>query len=275
MRPGLCPRLPGRGASTQHERDDRRTGMKRLRKGLVVAAVALVMGSLAAGCGGSGPVGAAIKPASSRLPPSRTAIPSRSASIAPPAPTAEAPATSQAPEDPAAASPAAAGGSGSSLLWLWIVLAAVVVIGLIVWIARASGRRSAAAAGWHSRVINTYAKGQALADALGMAEARGAPAAGEAAAGWAGLQARADDLTQELYSLRESAPSEEDRELVADALASLQALRSAMAEKQAAGGAGGAGGARSPEAAQVHSRLMSFEASLRALRAPEEQLPRI
>ena len=124
-------------------------------------------------------------------------------------------------------------------------------------------------------MINTYAKGQALADALGMAEARGAPAAGEAAAGWAGLQARADDLTQELYSLRESAPREEDRDLVADALASLQALRSAMAEKQAAGGAGGAGGARSPEAAQVHSRLMSFEASLRALRAPEEQLPRI
>ena len=180
--------------------------MKRLRKGLAVAAVALVMGSLAAGCGGSGPVGGAIKTAISSLSPSRTAIPSRSASIAPPAPTAEAPATSQAPEDPAAASPAAAGGSGSSLLWLWIVLAAVVVIGLIVWIARASGRRSAAAAGWHSRVINTYAKGQALADALRIAEAGGAPAAGEAAAGWAGLQARADDLTQELYSLRESAP---------------------------------------------------------------------
>ena len=97
------------------------------------------------------------------------------------------------------------------------------------------------------------------------------PAAGEAAASWAGLQARADDLTQELYSLRESAPREEDRDLVADALASLQALRSAMAEEQAAGRAGGAG---SPEAAQVHSRLMSFEASLRALRAPEEQLPR-
>jgi len=121
-------------------------------------------------------------------------------------------------------------------------------------------------------VINTYAKGQALAKALRMAEARRAPAAGEAAAGWAGLQARADDLTQELYSLREGAPREEDRELVADMLASLQALRSAMAEEQAAGAAGGA---RGPEAAQVHSRLMSFEASLRALRAPEKQLPRI
>ena len=246
--------------------------MNRLRTGLAVAAMALVMGSLAAGCGGSGPVSGAIKTAISSLTPSRTAIPSRSASIAPPAPTAEAPATSQAPQTPAAASPAAAAASGSSLLWLWILLAAVVVIGLIVWIARASGRRSATAAGWHSRVISTYAKGQALADALRIAEARGAPAAGEAAARWAGLQARADDLTQELYSLRESAPREEDRDLVADALASLQALRSAMAEEQAAGGAGGAG---SPEAAQVHSRLMSFEASLRALRAPEEQLPRI
>jgi hypothetical protein len=246
--------------------------MKRLRQGLAVAAVALVMGPLAAGCGGSGPVSGAIKTAISSLAPSRSAIPSRSAGIAPPTPTAEAPATGQAPGNPAAASPAAAAGSGSSLLWLWIVLAAVVVIGLIVWVARASGRRSAAAAGWHSRVINTYAKGQALADALRIAEARGAPAAGEAAARWAGLQARADDLTQELYSLRESAPHEEDRDQVADALASLQALRSAMAEEQAAGGAGGAG---SPEAAQVHSRLMSFEASLRALRAPEEQLPRI
>src|SRR2546423_2758637 len=141
MRPGLCPRLPGRGACTLHERDDRRTGMKRLRKGLAVAAVALVMGSLAAGCGGSGPVGGAI----SSLSPSRTAIPSRSASVAPPAPTAEAPATSQAPENPAAASPAAAGGSGSSLLWLWIVLAAVVGIRPLVWIARAPGPRSAAA----------------------------------------------------------------------------------------------------------------------------------
>jgi hypothetical protein len=242
--------------------------MKRLSKGLAVAAMALVMGSLAAGCGGSGPVSGAI----SSLTPSRTAsLPSRSASIAPSAPTAEAPATGQAPENPAAASPAAAAESGSSLLWLWILLAAVAVIGLIAWIAHASGRRSATAAGWHSKVINTYAKGQALADALHIAEARAAPAGGEAAR-WSGLQARADDLTQELYALRESAPHEEDRDLIADTLASLQALRSAMAEEQAAGGAGGA---RSPEAAQVHSRLMSFEASLRALQAPEEQLPRI
>jgi hypothetical protein len=243
--------------------------MNRLRKGLAVAAVALVVGCLAAGCGGSGPVGGAIKTAISSLSPSRTTIPSRSASIAPPTPTAQAPATGQAPGNPAAASPAATGGSGSSLLWLWIALAAVVLIGLIVWIARASGRRSAAAAGWRSAVIDTYAKGQALADAVRIADRPGPPAAG---AGWAGLQARADELSRELYRLREGARDEADRMRADDTLNSLRGLRSAMADEQAAGGAGGPS---SPEAAQVRGRLMSFEESLRALRAPYEQMPRI
>ncbi|HEX7268130.1 MAG TPA: hypothetical protein VF256_11960 [Streptosporangiaceae bacterium] len=249
--------------------------MKRLRKALAMAAVALVMGSLAAGCGqGGGAVGSAI----SSLSPSRSpsvSLPSRSPSAAPETqapPTSEAPETAAATEPAQAASTAPAGGSGSSLLWLWIVLGAVIVIGVIAWIVRASGRRSAAAAGWRSRMIDTYAKGQALADGLRIADAPGAPAAADAGARWADLQARADDLTQELYRLRESAPGEEDRDRAADALASLRALRSAMAEEQAAGRAGGAG---SPEAAQVRSRLLAFEASIRALRAADEQLPRI
>ena len=59
---------------------------------------------------------------------------------------------------------------------------------------------------------------------------------------------------------------------VEDTLTSLRGLRSAMADEQAAGGAGGPG---SPEAAQVHGRLMSFEAALRALREPSEQMPRL
>jgi hypothetical protein len=45
-----------------------------------------------------------------------------------------------------------------------------------------------------------------------------------------------------------------------------------MADEQAAGGAGGPG---SPEAARVHGRLMAFENSLQALRAPYDQAPRI
>jgi hypothetical protein len=244
---------------------------RRWKQGLAAAAMALVMGSLAAGCGGSGPVSGAVSSAASAVKSAASSLrPSGSASISPPtsgapAPTAEAPASqAPAPTTAAAASPAAAGGSGSSLLWLWIALAALVVIGLIVWLARASGRRSAAAAARRSAVIETYAKGQALADAIRVADRPGGR--------WAGLQARADDLSGELYRLRESSPGEEERMRVEDTLDCLRALRSAMADEQAAGGAGGPG---SPEAAQVHGRLMSFEESLRALRAPYEQMPRI
>jgi hypothetical protein len=244
--------------------------MKRLNKGLAAAVMALAVGSLAAGCGGSGPVSGAVSSAASAVRSGASSLrPSGSASVSlptsAPTPTAQAPA----PTTAAAASPAA-GGSGSSLLWLWIALAALVVIGLIVWIARASGRRSAAAAGWRSAVIDTYAKGQALADAVRIADRPGAPPA--AGAGSAGLQARADELSRELYRLREGARDEEDRMRVDDTLTSLRGLRSAMADEQAAGGAGGSG---SPEAAQVRGRLMSFEESLRALRPPYEQMPRI
>ena len=244
--------------------------MRRLRKGLAVAAIALVVGPLAAGCGGSGPVSGAVSSVASAA---KSAASSLRPTGSAPTPTAQEPVTSQAPAPTtaAAASPAA-GGSGSSLLWLWIALAALVLIGLIVWIARASGRRSAAAAGRRSAVIDTYAKGQALADAVRIADRPGAPPAAGAGAGWAGLQARADDLSRQLYRLREGARDEEDRMRVEDTLTSLRGLRSAMADEQAAGAAGGPG---SPEAAQVRGRLMSFEESLRALRAPYEQMPRI
>ena len=239
-----------------------------------MAAMALVMGSVVAGCGGSGPVSGAVKSAISSLSPSRTASVSLP-TAPPPAPTAEAPATSEAPEPaappPAAATTAAASGSSSALPWLWIALAAVVLIGLIVWIARASGRRSAAASARRSAMIDAYAKGQALADAVRVADRPGAPGAG-AGGRWAGLQARADDLSRELYRLRESSSDEGERMRVEDTLGSLRALRSAIADEQAAGGAGGPG---SPEAAQVRGRLMAFEESLRALQAPYEQMPRI
>jgi len=263
--------------------------MQRLRTGLAVAAMTVTIGSLAAGCGSGGVSGAVksaasgAKSAASNLPTltSTPALPTQTATPAPPTTpaisptetvtvttTPAAPVTSQ--PSPTVATTAAATSSGSSLLWLWILLGALVVIGLIVWIARASGRRSAAAAGWRSTVADVYARGEALADAVRIADRPGAP--GYTAGHWAGLQARADDLAQELYRLRESARSEEDRMAVEDTLTSLRGLRSAMADEQAAGGAGGPG---SPEAAQVHGRLVAFENSLRALRAPYDQAPRI
>jgi hypothetical protein len=162
-------------------------------------------------------------------------------------------------------SPAASSGVGTSLLWLWILLGALVVIGLIVLIVRSAGRRSAAKAGWRSRVIDAYAKGSALNDAMSVAETPGALAAADASARWYDIQRRADDFSQTLYGLREAAPNEDERARVADVLASLQAVRSAMDAERAPGGAG-------PQHAEVvRSRLMSFEASLRALRNPDQQ----
>ena len=251
--------------------------MKRLRKVLLVASVALVMGPLVAGCGHSG----AIKNAISSLSPSRsvTFTPTRTAQPTPtsePTQTAAAtePASGSVTEPAQAGSTAPASGSASSLLWLWILLGAVILIGAIVWIAHASGRRSAARAGWRSTLADAYAKGQALADGLRMAAAPGGPAAADADARWAGLEARADDLTQELYALRESAPGEEDRARVEDVLVSLQALHSAMAAGPAAVGAAGSTVPGEPRGGLVRSRLLSFETAIRALREPE-RLPRI
>jgi hypothetical protein len=163
-------------------------------------------------------------------------------------------------------SPAASGGSGTSLIWLWILLAVLAVVGVIMLIARSAGRRSRAAAGWQSRVIDAYAKGSALYDAMSVAETPAGLAANDAGARWSDIQRRADDLTQTLYALREAAPDEDSQARVAEALASLQAVRSAMDAERAPGGAG------SLHAQVVRDRMFAFETALRALRASGDPL---
>jgi hypothetical protein len=254
--------------------------MPRFRGSLVLSAAILAAGSLAAGCGstvknavGSLPkpsVSVSARPSASPSPgpsasssPSPTASPSPSPTVTTPSAGQPAPVPSVATSGQAAqpsSSPAPVTTSGNSLLWLWVLLAAVVLIGAIVWIVRSHGRRSAAAAGWRSRVIDAYAKGSALHDAMSAAETPGALAAADAGARWSDIQRRGDDLGQVLYALREAAPDEESRARVADALASLQAVRSAMDAERAPTGAG-------PEQPEVvRGRLSSFESALRALR---------
>jgi hypothetical protein len=233
---------------------------------------------LAAGCGQSGKV----KNAVSSLSPSRsvsissptfsertrTPEPTPTASSQPTATvTAEqtVTATAAAPAAPSSKN-AAASGSGSSLLWLWIVLGAVVIAGAALLIARHFRRRSAATADWRSKAVDAYAQGSALYDAMTMAEAPGASAAGDAGARWADIQRRTGDLTQALYALRETAPGDVDRARVADVLASLQSARSAMDAERVYG-------AGAPQGARVHELLLSFEASLRALRSPDGYTP--
>ncbi len=179
--------------------------------------------------------------------------------------TATAPSSSAAPApvaQPSTSETAPASGSGSSLLWLWIVIGLAVLIGAIALIVRAARRRSAVAASWRTKVIDVYAEGSALLDAMRIADARGLVAGdGPADAQWYDIQRRADDLARSLYALREQAPDDESRARVADVLAALQAARAAMDSERARGAASG------PGEEMIRSRLATFEASLLTLRS--------
>jgi hypothetical protein len=252
--------------------------MWRSTKGLCLIAVILVAGCLVAGCGST--VSSAINNLKSRTA-TATGSPSVTITPTPTTPTPTQPATSTATATvtatatatatetstptPVTSPSAAATGSGTSnLLWLWILLGAAALAGLIALIVRSGRSRSATAADWRSRLIDAYAKGSALHDAMSVAEAPGEFASPNAAARWADIQRRADDLTQTLYSLREAVPDDDDSARVADTLTSLQAVRSAMAAERATGGV-------DPQQAEVvRSRLYSFEMSLRALRQGDE-----
>ena len=70
-------------------------------------------------------------------------------------------------------------------------------------------------------------------------------------------------------AMRETVPSELERTRVADVLASLQALRSAVNAERNMGG-DYAQGDRAQAQARLHARLTSFDAALRALRSPPD-----
>ena len=264
--------------------------MRCTNKGFALPVAMLVAGCLVAGCTSSAKsaIGSATSRAASAVSSATgaaaaTPTPTETPTETPTTPTAEpstatvtatetataAPTESVTSPAPATSPSAAASGSssGTSLLWLWILLGVLILAGLIAWIVTSSRRRSAAAAGWQSRLIDAYAKGSALHDAMIVAEVQGDLAAGDARARWYDIQRRADDLAQTLYALREAAPDPEDQAGIGDVLASLQAVRSAMDAERAPGGA-------RPELAEVvRRRLYAFESSLRALRAGDEQYP--
>ena len=261
-------------------------------KGFSLPVAMLVAGCLVAGCGSSAKsaIGSATSRAASAVssataggtatptptvtptptptPTTPTTVPSTETVTA--TATATAATTESATSPTPATSPSAAASgssSGTNLLWLWILLGVLILAGLIAWIVQSGRRRSAATAGWQSRLIDAYAKGSALHDAMVVAEAQGDLASSDARARWYDIQRRADDLAQTLYTLREAAPDPEDQAAIADVLASLQAVRSAMDAERAPGGA-------RPELTEVvRRRLYAFESSLRALRAGDEQSP--
>ena len=164
--------------------------MRRSVKRLSLPVTLLAAGLLAAGCGGT-------------ISSSIGSLPSRTATAAARPSVTAAPTT----QPPATGSAAPVASSGTSLIWLWVLLGVLVLAGLIALIARSARRRSAAAAGWRSRLVDAYAKGSALHDAMSVAEAPGGLAAADAAARWSDIQRRTDDLAQMLYALREEVRS--------------------------------------------------------------------
>jgi hypothetical protein len=253
-------------------------------KGFSLPVAMLVAGCLVAGCGSSvkSAIGSATSRAASAVSSATagsTVTPTPTPTPTPTTPTAEPSTQTVTATETATATPtesatsstpsAAASGSssGTSLLWLWILLGVLILAGLIAWIVTSGRRRSAATADWRSRLIDAYAKGSALHDAMVVAEAQGDLASSDARARWYDIQRRADDLAQTLYALREAAPDTEDQAGIGDVLASLQAVRSAMDAERAPGGA------RQELAEVVRRRLYAFESSLRALRAGDEQYP--
>lgn len=259
--------------------------MRRFTKNIVLLAAIVAIVCTVAGCEATKSAIASISPtrsvsvsagsSASLSPPSPSASVSFSPRVTatptsqPSAPTSQPSATSGASTPAATAqpssSPTAGSGSGSNLIWLWVLLGVIILIGVIVGIVRARGRRSAAAGSWRSSVVDAYAKGSALHDAMSVAETPGALGAYDVGARWSDIQRRADDLTQTLYALREAAPDDESRARVADVLVSLQTVRSAMDAERAPGGAD----ARQAEVAR--ERLAFFEISLRALRGSDQQ----
>lgn len=249
-----------------------RRGMRRLMQGVLLAAVVLVAGCLVTAGAQSARGAVTASSPSAGTPATPTAAPPATPTVASPtpAPSTASPTaapTSAAPSPTPSSSPTSTSGFNANLTWLWVALGAVVLLAIILLATRspARGRRtSAPAGGWHSRAIDAYAKGAALDGAVRAAERQGVFT--EAASiRWADLQRRADDLTEALYAMRETAPTENRREQVADAILSLQALRDAMAAERSGDG--------SPQqAGALRYRLSDLESSLNALRVPEDPL---
>ena len=260
--------------------------MRLLMRSLLLAVTILCASGLATACGSnigssvssaissrtssqavtSPPTTASSPPTTATSPPTTvSSSPEASTSSPVPTVTSSAPSSSAAPApvaQPSASAAATPNESGSPPIWIWIVIGLVVLIGAIVLIARSARRRAATAASWRTKIIDVYAEGSALLDAMRIADARGLIAGDPVAdAQWSDIQRRADDLARELYALREKARDDEDRASVADVLAVLQSARSAMDSQRVSGAVSG------PGEELVRSRLAAFEVSLRTLRS--------
>jgi hypothetical protein len=115
-------------------------------------------------------------------------------------------------------------------------------------------------------VVDAYAQGSALADAIRMLEWPDGTGGRNGDARWADIQRRVDDFDQTLYGLRASAPGEPERGAVIEVITNLQAVRSVMEARQTSQAHDWASG-------RLHGRLQTFEASWAELRDDHTGVP--
>lgn len=176
--------------------------------------------------------------------------------------------TASSVKEAVSSTPAASGGSSSAFAWGWfwlavgIALAAVIGAAVAAW-ARKRRQRSSAAVDWQARMIDAYAQGAALHDAMAAAETPGALGADDAALRWSDIQHRADDYGELLYGMEQAAPGDQERLVLNAVISSLQAARSAMDAGRPADRADGS------LSLIVRDRLAYFASALSQLRQPD------
>jgi hypothetical protein len=255
------------------------SGIQRLMKSVLLAGVVLLAGCLVTACAQNARAAVAAVAASSpsagapatATPPPSTPTTGPTAAPTTASPTAAPSTASTAPSPTPSSSSSATSGSGANLIWLWFVLGALVLLGIILLATRSPSRSSSRrrspveASNWHSRAVDAYAKGAAFDGAVHTAERL--DASSEAASiHWADLRRRADDLTEVLYAMRETAPTDHRRAQVENAILSLRAVRDAFEAQRPLGGAG------SQQGGVLRSQLSALESALNALRIPDDRL---
>jgi hypothetical protein len=250
------------------------SGMQSLMKSVLLAGVILVAGCLVTACAQNARAAVTASSPSAGAPATPTPQPSSTPTAASPtaapstaSPTA-APSTASTAPSPSSSSTSTSG-FGANLIWLWFVLGALVLLGIILLATRSPARRrspaGAGATNWPSRAVDAYAKGAAFDGAVRTAE-RLDVSTEAASVHWADLRRRADDLTEVLYAMRETAPTEHRRVQVENAILSLRAVRDALDAQRSPGGAS------SQQGGVLRSQLSALESSLNALRVPDDRL---
>ena len=254
------------------------SGTQRLINSVLLASAVLLAGCLVTACAQNARAAVTATSPSTGAPAAPTSPPSPTPTVASPtaAPTTASPtaAPSTASTTPSPSSSSSSSGFGASLVWLWFVLGALVLLGIILLATLSPARRragggagspAAPVGNWHSRAVDVYAKGEAFDGAVRAAERQGVFT--EAASfHWADIQRRADDLTETLYEMRETAPSEHRRVQVENAILALRAVRDTMDAQRAPRDASAQRGG------VLLSQLSALESALNALRVSDNPL---